>query len=220
MGTVTVSRKQRLRTLEKEIRSGMEEFYYTGMKLKEIRDDHLYKEDGFQAWEKYCKERWELGKSQVYSLIKASEYREKISDSSSAGHTWSHRAVTELTRIPDKRQAVRVAKQVIQEVEKSEKAAKQDKTLKPIKLSSSTVRKAVDKDLGVKRGQEKKQPKVEPTFDQYLLAETGNLLGLVKILKGVSEDSWKLLDEAKPQSIKHLITACDSLAEFLRKVVR
>ena len=38
MGTVTVSRKQRLRTLEKEIRSGMEEFYYVGMKLKEMRD--------------------------------------------------------------------------------------------------------------------------------------------------------------------------------------
>ena len=59
MGTVTVSRKQRLRTLEKEIRSGMEEFYYVGMKLKEIRDEELYKEDGFETWEKYCRERWE-----------------------------------------------------------------------------------------------------------------------------------------------------------------
>src|SRR6516164_9199212 len=53
---MTVSRKQRLRTLENEIRKGMEEFYYTGMKLKEIRDDELYKEDGFETWERYCKE--------------------------------------------------------------------------------------------------------------------------------------------------------------------
>lgn len=53
--TVTVSRKQRLRTLENEIRTEMEEFYHTGQKLKEIRDDELYKEDGFETWEKYCR---------------------------------------------------------------------------------------------------------------------------------------------------------------------
>lgn len=35
--TTPLSRKQRLRTLEKEIRSGMEEWYYTGQKLKETQ---------------------------------------------------------------------------------------------------------------------------------------------------------------------------------------
>ena len=55
---LAVSRKQRLRELEKEIRSGMEEFYYIGMNLKKFRDDELYKEDGFETWGKYCWDRW------------------------------------------------------------------------------------------------------------------------------------------------------------------
>src|SRR5262245_17734653 len=43
------ARQERLRILEEEIRSGLEEFYRTGMKLKEIRDDELYKEAGFST---------------------------------------------------------------------------------------------------------------------------------------------------------------------------
>jgi len=111
---LTVSRKQRLRELEKEIRSGMEEFYYTGMKLKEIRDDELYKEDGFETWEKYCLERWELARSHVKRLIIASEYRDKLPKAPSGGHDWSERSVRELTRIPDKKQAARVAAKVVE----------------------------------------------------------------------------------------------------------
>ena len=78
MANAMVSRKQRLRTLEKEIRSGMEEFYYTGMKLKEIKDDELYKEDGFETWEAYCRERWEWSRDYALKLISAAEYRKKL----------------------------------------------------------------------------------------------------------------------------------------------
>jgi hypothetical protein len=107
------ARKQRLRTLEKEIRSGMEEFYYTGVKLKEIRDDELYKEDGFETWEAYCRERWEWSRDRVGQLIAASEYREKIPTPTNGRHSWNERSIRELTRIPDKRQAAKVAEKVV-----------------------------------------------------------------------------------------------------------
>ena len=45
MPDMTVSRKQRLRTLENQIRSNYEAFVATGFALKEIRDEELYKED-------------------------------------------------------------------------------------------------------------------------------------------------------------------------------
>ncbi len=111
---LTVSRKQRLRELEKELRSGMEEFYYTGMKLKEIRDDELYKEDGFEMWDKYCGERFELSRSHVHKLIIASEYREKMPTLPSGQQSWSEHSVRELTRIPDKKQAARVAAKAVE----------------------------------------------------------------------------------------------------------
>jgi hypothetical protein len=109
-------------TLENEIRSGMEEFYYTGMKLKEIRDDELYKEDGFETWEQYCRKVWEWSRDRVQQLITASEYRQFLpaprrplvgetdDDDPKSKIEWSERSVRELTRIEDKREAARVAK--------------------------------------------------------------------------------------------------------------
>ena len=152
MGTVTVSRKQRLRTLEKEIRSGMEEFYYVGMKLKEIRDEELFKEDGFETWERYCKERWEWDRTYVHRLITASEYREKLPALPNGQQEWSERSVRELTRIPDKRQAARVAERIVKEIEKSHKEAAKDREQRPLDATASTVRKFVDDDLVVTIG--------------------------------------------------------------------
>ena len=109
MTTAVATRKQRLRTLEKEIRTGMEEFYYVGQKLKEIRDDELYKEDGFKTWEAYCRDRWDWSRDYAYKLITASDYRAKLPDVDKlythAEKGWSEASVRELTRIPDKRQA-------------------------------------------------------------------------------------------------------------------
>ena len=155
---LTVSRKQRLRELEKEIRSGMEEFYYTGMKLKEIRDDELYKEDGFETWEKYCREQWEWEARYVKRLITASEYREKFPSGPTGTADWSERSVRELTRIPDKKQAARVAAKAVNAIEQSEKEAAKNPGAKPIKLSSSTIKRFVDEDLGVK-SKPKEKPK-------------------------------------------------------------
>lgn len=143
---LTVNRKQRLRTLENEIRSGMEEFYYTGMKLKEIRDDELYKEDGFETWEAYCREKWEWSQRHALRLIEAAEYRAKLPSGPSGSTDWSERSVRELTRIPDKKQAARVAAQVVKAVEESAAKVAKDPDAKPLKLSAATVRQFVNVD--------------------------------------------------------------------------
>ncbi|MHC4406338.1 MAG: hypothetical protein ACYTG0_42445 [Planctomycetota bacterium] len=211
MGTVTVSRKQRLRKLENEIRTGMEEFYYTGMKLKEIRDDRLYEEDGFETWEKYCRERWEWSPQHVHRLVQAFEYRQKLPASPTGCDGWSERSVRELTRIPDKRQAARVAKKVITEVEKGD----------GVKLTSTIVKRFVDQDLGIKRPKQKPQRKdTRPELRRYLIDKSGTLEGILENLQGVPKEGWELLIEDDPQLIKCLITVCTSLAALLRKAGR
>src|SRR6516225_2423687 len=143
MTALVVSRKQRLRTLENEIRTGLESFIQTGMKLKAIRDDELFKEDGFETWEKYCKDRWDWTPGHVRRVITASEYR-AVLPSVPIRHAerktdWTETQIRELTRIPDKRHAATVAKKVIAEVEKNPE----------LNLTSTLVRKFVNQDLGI-----------------------------------------------------------------------
>jgi len=83
---------------------------------KEIRDDELYKEDGFETWERYCKERWELSRAHVHRLITASEYRVNLPALPNGNSVWTEASVRELTRIPDKKEAAKVAKKVIERV--------------------------------------------------------------------------------------------------------
>lgn len=141
----------------------MEEFYYTGMKLKEIRDDELYKEDGFGTWQEYCKVRWEYAKSYANKLIQAADYRSKLPGGTTGTQTWSERSIRELTRIPDKKQAARVAAKVIKAVEDSAKETTKTPSAKPLKLSSSTVKRFVDEDLGIKR--KPKSKRATPNYD-------------------------------------------------------
>jgi len=225
MGTLTCSRKQRLRTLEKEIRSGMEEFYYTGMKLKEIRDNKLYKEDGFETWARYCRERWEWSDERARQLIVASEYREKLpeppksaSNKEAPTTCWTEASIRQLTRIPDKKQAAKVAAKVVKAVEQSEKQTAKNPDVKPIKLSSSTVRKFVDEDLGIKP-KAKQPPKPQQTGRDlacYLRSRAGQIEGITDNLAEVSADIWKLLEDDEPGLVERLATACDDLAALLR----
>lgn len=207
---LTVSRKQRLRKLEKEIRSGLEEFYYTGMRLKEIRDDELYKEDGFETWEKYCRGRWEYSFQHVHKLIVAAEYRERLPTSPSGRGEWSERSVRELTRIPDKNQAAKVAAKAIKEVEQ------QAKTDPKVKLTSTVVKKFVDADLGVAKAKPTPPPKEDNTLVAYIRSKIGTIEGITENLSEVPADAWTLLEESHPQLATQLVTACEELADLLR----
>ncbi len=61
---------ERLAKLEKLIARNQECFSKIGKALKEIRDNRLYKEALFESFEIYTRERWDMGKSHAYRLIK------------------------------------------------------------------------------------------------------------------------------------------------------
>jgi len=61
---------ERLLELETLIAGNQECFYKIGQALKEIRDNRLYKQALFESFEAYTRERWDMGKSHAYRLIK------------------------------------------------------------------------------------------------------------------------------------------------------
>jgi hypothetical protein len=62
----------RLETLETTISKGMDTFVEVGSALAEIRDSRLYRQY-HRSFDAYCRDQWDLGKSQAYRLITASE---------------------------------------------------------------------------------------------------------------------------------------------------
>jgi len=61
---------ERLLELETLIGRNQECFYKIGQALKEIRDNRLYTQALFKSFEVYTRERWDMGKSHAYRLIK------------------------------------------------------------------------------------------------------------------------------------------------------
>ncbi|WP_319575660.1 DNA methylase [uncultured Desulfobacter sp.] len=61
---------ERLLELETLIGHNQESFYKIGQALKEIRDNRLYTQALFESFEAYTRERWDMGKSHAYRLIK------------------------------------------------------------------------------------------------------------------------------------------------------
>ncbi|HUW30158.1 MAG TPA: hypothetical protein VM223_00945 [Planctomycetota bacterium] len=243
MATSMVSREQRLRTLENRIRKNFESFVQTGMDLKEIRDDELFKEDGFEKWEHYLKQRvgedFGIEKSQVRRLIQCAEIRPKLPDMENhprAGDSpgWSQTAVLEFGRlVPDrdddarkkdyaalrKNDAARVAKAAVKLAE--EEAAAKGKDSEAVAVTSMHVRKAVDADLGINRAEKARETKRQredagKKLEDYLRSRIGLIEGISENLTEVPEDSWKLLEESEPGLAECLATACDDLAELLR----
>jgi hypothetical protein len=234
MAEIALSGKERLAALETEIRAGLDTFYSVGMKLKAIRDDELYKEAGFQTWEKYCKERWEWDRTYVSRVILSAEYWAVLptvpnGTADETGIKWSESSVRELRRLESKRDAARVAKKVVEEVEKTPGA----------KLTAGLVRKAVDKDLGIDRAADAKEhekkmremvelaEKVQrdreerkrfPELHQFLFDESMRIKATVEKLNTVGDDDLKVLAKQHPLEAKLFAEACKSLVEFSRRV--
>jgi hypothetical protein len=66
---------ERLWALASKIREGIEKRYAPGLMLKEIRDEELYKADGFKTWAAYCREQWGMERAEVDTLIRLAETR-------------------------------------------------------------------------------------------------------------------------------------------------
>jgi protein gp37 len=176
-----------LHTLETEIEShlakSVEEFCLVGIKLKRIRDDLLYREAGFDTFEKYCNQRFELSKQRVYQLITAAEYRQHLPESTIGRLRWNEREIRELTRIPDKQDAARVAKKILDQVENDPGQ----------KLTSAYVRKVVDHELGTgpdPTKAESSQPQAKEEKRLSLQAAKDKLQRMVSDLAQFKEWDW------------------------------
>ncbi len=226
-------RKQRLRTLEKSIRGTMEQFVETGNALKEIRDEELYREDGFETWDAYLKNRvgedFGIEKSHVYRLITAATIRPKLPDPKSLPNLgkdqpaeWKPSVVKEFERLApideekhgQPRDLSRLRQQDLHRVAKAAvELAKQ----KGKSLTAAIAREAVNNELGIERKPIERVP--EPTgidLPVYLTQKIGQIEGIIELLADVPADGWKLLDKLHPQLVKRLATVCDQLAELLR----
>src|SRR5581483_12316208 len=63
---------------EAVIRAGLATFYDVGAALLEIREDRLYREIGYQRFEDYCRERWDMDDSYARRLLDANQVRTAI----------------------------------------------------------------------------------------------------------------------------------------------
>jgi hypothetical protein len=217
--TTAVARKQRLRTLENEIREGLlegaEAFYYVGMRLKEIRDDELWKEESFSSWNKYLDSgRLDMSNAHARKFVQSAEYRHAIGVSSNSRKPecqWSHHAFEQLTRVPLEH-ASRVAVKIEKQAEKQ-----------GVKLTGSFVRGIVDHELDRPPRQPKsKAPKDngDGNVHRYLEQYASEIAGMREALEDVPQAGWLLLNQKWSSVINRLIDECDRLAEFLRGVVR
>jgi hypothetical protein len=219
--------RDRLRELEKEIREGVATFYHVGVKLKEIHDNYLYKADGFDTWQSYCRERWEWTAERARQLIVASEYREALpappATSEAPTNCWSEGTVRELARLGSKRDAARVAAKVVEAVEQSKARANGDPAARPLKLTQATVRKFVDEDLGVNRAAKARETKrrreeaSRPELNPYLLDMAGRLEVETEKLATVNDDGWLHFNREHPRALERLLAACEALAALLRR---
>lgn len=229
-------RKQRLRTLENRIRKNLEGFVQAGTDLREIRDDELFKEGGFDKWDHYLKQRvgLEFGIEGRHAkrLIQCAEIRPKLPDLDSGTRAapnsgWSQRAVQEFGRmVPDredqprkknyaalkKSDATRVAKAAIKLAE--EDAGEDGK----LAVTSMHVRKAVDADLGIDRAVKAKETQQradrKPTLAEYLHPWAGKIEGMTENLSPVSVKDWKMFADNNPELAERFAAACKQLASI------
>lgn len=78
---VTEADKTRLESLEKVVEHGRKKQREGYAALKEIRDSKLYKAAGYETFESYCKEVWQITKQRVYQIIDFVEMTKRLSES-------------------------------------------------------------------------------------------------------------------------------------------
>jgi len=239
MIVATATRKQRLRTLENQIRKNYEQFVHTGFALKEIRDDELYKEDGFDTWEQYLKDRvgeqFGIERTQAFQLILCAQVRPKLPAPLSAAPDnddgkkpeWTQSVVKEFARLAPKADA-KGAPYDIDRLKKNDVERVANKAIKHceekgVKLTSAVVKRFVDQDLGIpeqkaKVKAETAKKQTDPNLHVYMRDYTGSIEGMREALEAIPRGGWKWLREEHPGLIKRLVKACDSLASFLREV--
>ena len=103
---LSASERNRLTEAEKVIQNHFESFSKAGDALVEIRDNRLYRET-HGTFEDYCRERWEMSKTQANRLIAAAQVIHnivKVKESKDIAEHLSESAVRPLTGLTPKQQ--------------------------------------------------------------------------------------------------------------------
>jgi hypothetical protein len=199
MNELEKSRKDRLRACERALAEHMEEFVKVGLALREIRDDKLYREDGYETFEDYCKQKWELSYAYAYKVIEAADLRLKLSDTlTTCQGEVTESQMRQLGRLGSDSKAKAVAQRVVKEVK--EKKARGEK----VKLGS-VVRKHVDKALGVERGP-KKQEEL-PDFAEVVGKWLGQIQGFADVIEKLADDTLRRFGADQPKLTKDFAAA-------------
>jgi hypothetical protein len=235
---------QRTDTLENVLREGdeteVQTILKTGLALKELRDDHLFKERGFATWDAYLngrvREQFGIRRRQAYTRIACAEVHLKLPDAScSALHDnggLTQRVLMQLARLAPKseehEQRRDFDKLVKDDLQRVVKKAVEHCEKQAIKLTEFIVQKFVDEDLGVDRAakaketREKRERESHPDLRQYILDLTATIDVSRQKLETVSldygADAWKQFNERSPKVVERLATACQSLIELMRGV--
>lgn len=75
---IPLTEEQHLVNLEQIIEKNFQAFYEVGRALQEIRDQKLYKVYGYNKFEDYCTERWDMHRDYAYKTIAATEVVENL----------------------------------------------------------------------------------------------------------------------------------------------
>jgi hypothetical protein len=122
--------------IERAVTEAMDAFVRVGRALKEIRDDRLYKELDYTSFEEYCRERWNFGRNFANKAIRASvaadlvgtsgtqigykqalELASLLDDPDSLREAWEHASANGGATVEDVRDAVRLRRQLVKEIE-------------------------------------------------------------------------------------------------------
>ena len=205
-----------------------------------IRDDELYKFDGFKTWTDYLKLRvgdaFGIEKSQAYKLITSAQLHSKIQSASSTAvdEKLSEKAILEFARLAPKNddhdQRRDVSRILSGDVKRVLNKAQEEAKKRPDgKVTASVVRKIVDQDLGIdraamaketKRVQEEARAELEQRradLRAYLADTAGTNQGTLKAITCLTDDQWRLFRKENQYVIDEAIKWSQELADFLRK---
>ncbi|MFK0732997.1 MAG: hypothetical protein ACIWVG_17900 [Gloeotrichia echinulata HAB0833] len=77
MEIISETEAQELRRLEATVERGLRAFWEIGQALRQIQNQHLYRQD-YKNFEEYCITRWEMSRRSAYQLIEAASVYENV----------------------------------------------------------------------------------------------------------------------------------------------
>lgn len=100
-----------LRACESVIERGQQTFVEVGQALARIRDERLFREDGYTSFDDYCQARWAMRKTYASMLIGASEVAQEFTNVNNEGQARALRRVPQPQRVEVMEQVVERAEQ-------------------------------------------------------------------------------------------------------------